>query len=178
MTYLYHYLIHYPKGILLQLLLLIFILIPLIEIGVFIQVGDIIGLTSTLIIVFVTAIIGINLLKQQGLKTWFEIQKKMNSGQIPAKELASAAQILFAGGLLLTPGFVTDIVGFTLMIPNVRLLIATFLFQRWTNKVSIHTYQTHQRDSFNDSTSSPTNAADIPPKRTIEGEYEDHSNKP
>lgn len=158
-----------------QILLLIFILIPLIEIGVFIQIGDIIGLAPTLIIVFVTAIIGINLLKQQGLKTWFEIQNKMNSGQIPAKELASAAQLLFAGGLLLTPGFVTDIIGFALMIPNVRLFIATFIFQRWSNKVSVHTSHTQHYSSHDNASFDSTNTKGTSPKRTIEGEYEDHS---
>jgi UPF0716 protein FxsA len=160
----------------LQVILLLFILIPIIEIAVFIQVGDILGLATTIAVVIITAVLGVNLLKKQGLKAWSEIQLKMAQGQVPALEMASAAQLLFAGGLLLTPGFVTDAVGFSLMVPAVRTLVAQFLMRRWTIQASQFSHQS----SFN--TSSEFKASSIqkesPPnqnKRTIEGEFEDRS---
>lgn len=162
-----------------QFFILLFILVPIIEIGVFIQVGDILGLAATLAIVFITAVIGVNLLKQQGLKAWSDIQLKMAQGQVPAVEMASAAQLLFAGGLLLTPGFVTDAVGFALMIPAVRLLVAGFLMRRWTVRAS-HFHSPHQHNSqqqgehfshhqFSNESRKPES------NRTIEGEFEDQS---
>jgi UPF0716 protein FxsA len=136
----------------LQFVLLLFILVPIIEIGVFIQVGGLLGLPMTLLVVLATAVIGVNLLKQQGLKAWSEIQLSLAQGKIPATELAAGAQLLFAGALLLTPGFVTDAVGFSLMLPNVRLLIAHYLIKRWGAKVQTHQSQasTGQFYSHND----------------------------
>jgi UPF0716 protein FxsA len=111
-------------------MLFLFILVPIIEIGVFIQVGDQLGLGTTLVIVIITAIIGVNLLKQQGFKAISDIQNNLNQGKIPALEIASGAQLLFAGGLLLTPGFVTDAIGFLLMIPAIRMSLAKLLISR------------------------------------------------
>ncbi len=113
-----------------RFLLFLFILVPIFEIVVFIQVGDQIGLAATLVIVIITAIIGVNLLKQQGFAVMRDIQNSLNQGKMPALEIASGAQLLFAGGLLLTPGFVTDIIGFLLMIPAMRMLLAKFLINR------------------------------------------------
>jgi len=157
----------------LQFFLLLFILVPIIEIGVFIQAGDILGLSTTILIVFITAIIGVNLLKQQGLKAWTEIQIRMSHGQVPALEMASAAQLLFAGGLLLTPGFVTDFIGFSLMIPAVRMLVAKQLMKRWTLRTSQHSQSTHfYTQDYQNHQGQPQ-----PPQnnRTIEGEFEDKS---
>ena len=107
-----------------KIFLTLFILVPIVEIAVFIQVGGLLGPGLTIIIVIITAVLGVNLLKQQGFKAWRDIQQSTLGGQIPALEMASAAQLLFAGGLLLTPGFVTDIIGFLLMVPSFRLLIS------------------------------------------------------
>lgn len=153
-----------------QILLLIFILVPIIEIAVFIQVGELIGLATTLIVVFLTAIIGVNLLKQQGLKAWQDIQQTMAQGQIPAIEMAAAAQLLFAGGLLLTPGFVTDIIGFALMVPAIRQAIALAMLKHWSNRSqkasSSHFYSHNQRDFGNGRSNHGEQG------RTIEGEAE------
>ena len=107
-----------------KVILSLFILVPIIEIMMFIEVGGYLGLGMTLFIVLITAILGVNLLKQQGLKAWQNIQMSMAEGKVPALEMAAAAQLLFAGGLLLTPGFVTDAIGFILMVPAVRMLLA------------------------------------------------------
>ena len=134
---------------------LLFILIPLVEIGVFIQIGGLLGLLPTLVIIFLTAILGVHLLREQGLKAWVDIKRQLGSGQIPAVEMAAAAQLLFAGGLLLTPGFVTDAVGFALMIPAIRTRLAKTLLKRWAAQMK--------------------NRGGRPPGRIIDGDFEDHS---
>lgn len=101
-------------------LLIAFIAVPLIEIGLFIQVGGAIGLWPTLAIVLITAIAGTYLVKSQGLATIQQLQGRMQAMQDPTEPLAHGAMILFAGALLLTPGFFTDAVGFLLLIPGIR----------------------------------------------------------
>lgn len=149
-------------------LFLAFIAIPIIEIGIFIQVGDIVGLGMTLIIVLLTAILGVILLKQQGMNALEKIQVEVSQGRLPALEIISAAQLLFAGGLLLTPGFLTDAIGFTLMLPFVRQLITHQLVQHWGNNMSDASQQTNSQFS------ETINQAKRD-QRTIEGEFEDHS---
>lgn len=108
-------------------LLLAFIAVPLIEIGLFIQVGGAIGLWPTLLIVLVTAFLGARLVKSQGLRELANVQGSFNELRDPTEPLANGAMILFAGALLLTPGFFTDAVGFSLLIPQVRAAAFTFL---------------------------------------------------
>lgn len=101
-------------------LLIAFILVPLIEIALFIQVGGAIGLWSTLAIVVLTAIAGAYLVRQQGLGVLREVQSSFDELRDPSGPLAEGAMILFSGALLLTPGFFTDAVGFALLVPAIR----------------------------------------------------------
>ncbi|SCA56335.1 FxsA protein [Candidatus Terasakiella magnetica] len=105
------------------IILLLFIAVPVTEIAVFIQVGDIIGLWSTIAIVILTAIIGTALLRQQGISTLMRAQATLNEGKMPTTELFDGACLLVAGALLLTPGFVTDTVGFLLFTPPFRAIL-------------------------------------------------------
>ncbi len=102
------------------ILLLAFILTPLIEIAVFIEVGGWIGLWPTLAIVAITAIAGTWLLRAQGLATFARAQDSLARQQFPVHEVFDGLCLLFAGALLLTPGFVTDSIGFILFVPPVR----------------------------------------------------------
>lgn len=97
-----------------------FVLVPLIEIALFIQVGGWIGLWPTLAIVVVTAIVGTALVRQQGVRAIQELRGSINALRDPTEPLAHGAMILIAGALLLTPGFFTDAVGFSLLLPPVR----------------------------------------------------------
>ncbi|MGR3395344.1 MULTISPECIES: FxsA family protein [Paracoccaceae] len=101
-------------------LFIAFLAVPLIEIGLFIQVGGLIGLWPTLLIVVLTAIAGTALVRGQGLQAIARLKRSMNEFSDPSRPLADGAMILFAGALLLTPGFFTDAVGFALLIPAVR----------------------------------------------------------
>ena len=104
-------------------LLIIFIAVPLIEIGLFIQVGDKIGLWPTLLIVLITAITGTWLVRSQGAQTRVNLQGSFQNMKDPTEPLAHGALILFAGALLLTPGFFTDSVGFLLLFPPFRMFV-------------------------------------------------------
>lgn len=101
-------------------LLIAFIAVPLIEIALFIQVGGAIGLWPTLLIVVITAILGAALVRQQGLATLADLNRRMSDLNDPTEPLVHGAMILFSGALLLTPGFFTDAVGFSLLVPAVR----------------------------------------------------------
>ena len=111
-------------------LFLLFLLVPLIEIALFIQVGGVIGLFPTLAIVILTAIAGTFLLRSQGSQVMGQIRGSMESLSDPSEPLAHGAMVLFAGALLLTPGFFTDAVGLALMIPGVRGKIFGFIRER------------------------------------------------
>ena len=118
-------------------LLLAFIAVPMIEISLFIQVGGIIGVWWTLLIVLVTAIAGSYLVRQQGLRELGKLQQSFSELQDPTEPLANGAMILFAGALLLTPGFFTDIVGLSLLVPQVRQ--AAYVWGRSKVKVASFT---------------------------------------
>ncbi|MGR3469178.1 MAG: FxsA family protein [Shimia sp.] len=104
-------------------LLIAFLLVPLIEIGLFIQVGGWIGLWPTLGIVVLTALLGTLLVRQQGTRALGDLRGSFQDLRDPTEPLAHGAMILVSAALLLTPGFFTDAVGFALLIPPVRLAI-------------------------------------------------------
>ena len=101
-------------------LFLLFLLVPLIEIALFIQVGGWIGLWPTLAIVIVTAVAGTILVRSQGMQALARLRRSFEEVRDPTDTLAHGAMILFSGALLLTPGFFTDAVGFALLVPQVR----------------------------------------------------------
>lgn len=101
-------------------LFLLFLLIPLIEIALFVQVGGLIGLWPTLAIVVVTAVAGTFLLRSQGFAVMNQLRGSMQALDDPTEPLAHGAMVLFAGALLLTPGFFTDALGLSLMVPGIR----------------------------------------------------------
>ncbi|MEX0370782.1 MAG: FxsA family protein [Tateyamaria sp.] len=104
-------------------LFLAFLLVPLIEIALFIQIGGAIGLGWTLLIVIATAILGTALVRAQGLQALNNVRTSFNQMRDPSEALAHGAMILFSGALLLTPGFFTDAIGFALLVPAVRLAV-------------------------------------------------------
>lgn len=113
-------------------LLLAFIAVPLIEIGLFIKVGGWLTLWPTLGIVLLTGVIGTFLVRQQGIRVLGELRSSMSQMRDPLSPLAHGAMILFAGALLLTPGFFTDTVGFLLLVPQLRQAIIAQVAARVT----------------------------------------------
>jgi UPF0716 protein FxsA len=104
-------------------LLILLIIVPMIEIALFIQVGGWLTLWPTLAIVVATAILGTWLLRLQGLRVLAELRQSLENLEDPSPALAHGAMILFAGALLLTPGFLTDAIGLALMVPQVRMAL-------------------------------------------------------
>ena len=109
------------------LLILLFLAVPFVEIWLLIKVGVLIGAGWTIFLVVATAVIGAGLVRAQGLSTISRIQQEMAAGRLPADEVLQGLFLLVSGALLVTPGFFTDAVGFTLLIPSVRRFLASRL---------------------------------------------------
>ncbi|WP_166417758.1 FxsA family protein [Cochlodiniinecator piscidefendens] len=149
-------------------LLLIFIAVPLIEIGLFIQVGGLIGLWPTLLIVLITAILGTSLVRTQGALAMSQLRGSFSELRDPSEPLAHGAMILFAGALLLTPGFFTDAFGFLLLFPPFRS--AAFKYIR--ARVSVQSFEMGgQSGSFHTRSHPHAQASDD----IIDGDYDDVS---
>jgi UPF0716 protein FxsA len=106
------------------ILLVLFVLIPVIEISLFIEVGNWIGLWPTISIIFVTAFTGAVLVRHQGLATLTSAQQQLQRGEMPAEKVGEGLLLAIAGVLLLTPGFLTDFLGLILLIPPIRQRLA------------------------------------------------------
>lgn len=123
------------KEKIMRVALLLFILVPVIELAVLIQVGTEIGGLTTIALVFLTAIVGVSLIRKQGLETSQKAQEKMQRGELPASEMAEGLMLVFAGVCLLIPGFVTDVIGGLLLVPFFRKLLAVSLMLKLMNSV-------------------------------------------
>lgn len=133
--------------------LALFIIIPILEVYAFLTVGAAVGILETLALCVLTAIIGGILVKQQGLETLFKAQNNLHGGKLPVQEIFDGFCLIIAGALLLTPGFVTDIAGFLLLLAPFRRFLRLKLEK--SGKFNVHM---GQKTSYND---------DI-----IDGEYE------
>ena len=118
-------------------LFLLFLIVPLIEIALFIQVGGAIGLLATLAIVIITAALGTMLVRSQGIAVINQVRGSFEELRDPTEPIAHGAMVLFSGALLLTPGFFTDAVGFALMVPAVR----SWLFHYIKSRITIQSVQ-------------------------------------
>ena len=116
-------------------LFLLFAILPIIEIAILINVGEQIGGWYTVAIVIITAFAGAHLVRQQGISTLMQAQQKMQAGTIPGQEMAEGLLLVIAGVLLVTPGFITDGIGFLLSLPMTRPLIAKGLVKHLSLKV-------------------------------------------
>nr|WP_155197609.1 FxsA family protein [Roseibium hamelinense] len=120
-------------------------ILPLIEIAVFIAVGEAIGILPTILLTILTAVAGSLMLRQQGLSLVTRMQNELNSGRVPADDIMHGALMVLASLLLLIPGFVTDAVGLLLFIPGVRAAIARFIVAR-SNVVIVENGRARRRD--------------------------------
>ena len=110
-------------------LLVVFLGVPIIEIVAFIKVGSLIGLGPMLALTIVTAVAGAALVRYQGFRTLMALKQKLDSGQLPVEPAIHAGFLLVAGLCLLTPGFVTDAIGFILLVPAARIAIARWMWR-------------------------------------------------
>jgi len=140
-------------------LFVLFLVVPLIEIALFIQVGGFIGLWWTLAIVVLTAVVGTSMIRAQGVRAMEEVRSSFNNLRDPTEPLAHGAMILFSGALLLTPGFFTDFVGFSLLFAPVRRVLFSYLRSR----INVQGFSSNQAQQ------SRPRASDS----VIEGEFEE-----
>ena len=115
-------------------LFLAFTLIPLVEIYLLIKLGQNFGAITSILLVIFTGILGAYLARMEGLRTLFRIQETMREGRMPGEELLDALLIAIAGLVLITPGFITDVVGFLLLFPFTRMLANNWLKERMRAK--------------------------------------------
>ena len=139
----------------LQTILIIILIIPFLEIYLLLEVGGLIGAIPTIFLVASTAIIGTWLLKEQGFSTFQKLQENLRLGILPAYEMIEGPIILAGGLLLLTPGFITDILGIVCLIPSLRKRIAQYI---------IENSLIQQRGSYTEESSTR--------KNVLEGEFE------
>ena len=151
-------------------LLLLFVIVPAIELAILIEIGKEIGFWPTMGLIFLTGLIGSSLTSSQGMAVWKQFNLKFQSGQLPGTELVDGLIIVCSGALLLTPGVLTDFVGFLGLVPQTRLLIRKQL-QKYLARSQMKT-NIHFHSSFDFESQSP------PPENDWEGtakERPDHS---
>lgn len=119
-------------------ILALFIGVPLIEIYLFIAVGGWIGVWPTIGLVVLTALIGTTMLRQQGLATLARAQAEIQADRLPVRELFDGVCLLFGGMLLLTPGFMTDAIGFALLLPQLRSLFGRAIWKLLERSKGVH----------------------------------------
>lgn len=118
-------------------LLILFITIPVIELYLFLYLGSRIGIGATFATIIVTGFLGAYLTKSQGLKALGKYQEAIGQGKLPHKEVIDGLMILVAGAVLLTPGFLTDAIGFSLLIPTTRNWVRSFATHYLKGKVTV-----------------------------------------
>lgn len=154
-----------------RVIFLLFVIVPIIEITLLINVGQLIGVWYTVGLVLLSAFIGVNMLRIQSLGTLMRARQRMDQGEIPGQEMGEGIVLAVGGALLVTPGFVTDVVGFCCLIPYTRKALVRFLSQRLTVVTSMQASSAHAshsqpfRDAPRGSGSTPA-SGDI-----IDGEY-------
>lgn len=122
-------------GAMVALLAVIFVVVPIVELFVIIQVGQAIGALNTIAILLVVGFVGAWLAKREGTAVWLRFRRQVEAGAVPGREIVDGVLILFAGALMLTPGFVTDILALLLLLPPVRAVVRATLLKKFVGKV-------------------------------------------
>ncbi len=123
------------------LLLLVFLVVPIVELAVIVQVAHSIGLLSTIALLLLVSLTGAWLVKREGFGVWRRMNEAVAAGRVPGAELIDAFVLLLAGGLLLVPGFVTDALGLVLLLPPVRAVVRRGLSARLFRRTRLVTAQ-------------------------------------
>src|SRR4051812_1919189 len=121
------------------LLVLLFVVVPIVELYVIIQVGEAIGVWWTLALLIADSILGSLLMRSQGRVAWQRFQLALAEGRPPAREVLDGALVIFGGAFLLTPGFVTDILGLVLLLPPTRAVVRRMIVARFLPRIVVRT---------------------------------------
>jgi UPF0716 protein FxsA len=118
-------------------LIVVFIVVPLAELYVIIQVGQAIGALPTIAILLLDSVLGSMLLRAQGRAVWRRFNEALAAGRMPHREVVDGVLVIFGGAFLITPGFITDVVGVVLLLPPTRALVRAWLARRLARRVSL-----------------------------------------
>ncbi len=124
----------YP-GPVAAVLALLFLVVPLVELYLIIQVGELIGALNTIAVLILMGIVGGWLMKREGVGVLRRVRTQLQRGQVPARELVDGFLILFGGALMLAPGFLTDLLGLSLLVPPLRAMVRATLARRLQQRV-------------------------------------------
>ncbi len=116
-------------------LVLLFIVVPIVELYVLVQIGQAIGYLPTIGLLVLDSVLGAMLMRAQGRAAWTRLQRALAAGRIPGREVIDAALVIFGGALLLTPGFLSDILGLILLLPPTRALVRRVLVARFGGRL-------------------------------------------
>jgi UPF0716 protein FxsA len=117
------------------LLVVLFIVVPIAELYVLIQIGQAIGILPTIALLILDSILGAALMRSQGRAAWLRFNAALAEGRVPGREVLDGALVIFGGALLLTPGFLSDILGLVLLLPPTRALVRTVLVRRFGGRI-------------------------------------------
>lgn len=115
-------------------MLLVFVIVPIVELYVILQVGQLLGVLPTIGLLVAVGVSGAWLVKREGLGVWRRVQRQLERGELPTAEVVDGFLILTAGALMLTPGFITDVVGLVLLVPPGRALVRAALQRRYRHR--------------------------------------------
>src|SRR3954465_15993475 len=132
----------------LLLLVLVFIVLPIAELYVIIQVGGLIGAGPTIAILILDSLIGAWLWRHQGRAAWRRFNAALQEGRVPAREVLDGTLVIFGGALLITPGFITDVLGLVLLIPPTRALVRGVLTRRLAHRMVVSAQRPRPRSDY------------------------------
>ncbi len=118
-------------------LAVLFLLVPLAELYVIIQVGQAFGALNTIGLLVLVSVVGAWLAKREGMGVWRRFQRQVETGHVPGREIADGVMILFAAALLMTPGFLTDVLAISLLLPPVRALVRAAVLRRAARRAGV-----------------------------------------
>jgi UPF0716 protein FxsA len=148
---------------------ILFIVVPLVELYLIIEIGSMIGALWTVLLVVLTAVIGVSLLRIQGLSTLNRARNSMAMGTMPAMEMMEGMALAVGGALLITPGFITDTLGFLCLIPATRRAMIRYLMARSVMVGSTYSSQNYRHHPHQ---GGPSQGGSRSGGRTIEGEFQ------
>jgi UPF0716 protein FxsA len=120
-------------------LIALFIVVPLVELYLILKVGDLIGAVWTILLLAADSVLGSLLLRSQGRSVWRRFNEALSSGRMPHREVMDGVLVIFGGAFLITPGFLTDIVGLILLIPPTRAAVRRLVARRLGRRVEVGT---------------------------------------
>jgi UPF0716 protein FxsA len=156
------------------LLVVVFLFVPIVEIYVIIQVGQLIGPLPTIALLIIESLIGAWLLKREGRAAWLALQRAVGSGRLPGQELVDAGLVLVGGTLLVAPGFITDVIGFFAILPPTRplarRLLLWLMYRRAARLAALGTPWAAASTTARRPSGRPRRPGPTPPPRVVQGE--------